>query len=123
MHEPVDDRHRGHRILEDLIPLAEDQGVRGDDDRFLFVALGEEGEEHLQLIAGLLHIADVVEDHVVEALELGEGPGSFRSRLAASNCVTSLKVGVNNTFNWCRWIHSRPSAATKRDLPIMPLPA
>jgi hypothetical protein len=27
--------------------------------------------------------------------------------LAASNWVTSLKVGVKSTFNWSRWTHSR----------------
>jgi hypothetical protein len=42
MHEPVDGGHGRHRVFEDLVPLAEDL-VRGDDDRLLLVALGQEG--------------------------------------------------------------------------------
>ena len=52
--------------LKNLVPLAEDQ-VRGDGDRLLLVALGEEGEQDLHFLAGLLHVADIVEDDDVPA--------------------------------------------------------
>jgi hypothetical protein len=45
MHQPVDGRHRGHRILEDLIPLAENQ-IGTDEQPPPFVALGERGSLH-----------------------------------------------------------------------------
>jgi hypothetical protein len=73
VHEPVDGGHGGHRVLEDLVPLAEDQ-VGGDDHGALLVALGQEGEEHLHLLARLLHVAEVVEDDRVIPRELGKRP-------------------------------------------------
>jgi hypothetical protein len=42
--EAVGDRHGGHRIVEYLVPLAEDQ-IGGDDDGLLFVAFGQKLEE------------------------------------------------------------------------------
>ena len=74
MHEAVDGCHGGHGILEDLIPLGEAQ-VGGDHDRLLLVALGQEVEEGLHFLAGLLDIADVVNDDTVEALEPVNGLG------------------------------------------------
>ena len=67
MDEPVDGGHGGHRVLEDPVPLAEDQ-VGGDHDGFLLVALGQEVEEDLHFVAGLLHVTDVVDDDGVEVI-------------------------------------------------------
>lgn len=75
--EAVDGGHRGHRVLEDLVPLGEDQ-VRGDDDGLFFVTLGEEVKEHFHLLAGLLDVADVVDDRGVEALEPRDGLGQLQ---------------------------------------------
>ena len=72
MNEAVDGGHRGHRVLEDLVPLGEDQ-VGGDDDGLLLVTLSEEMEEYLHLLGRLLDVADVVDDDGVEALEPGDG--------------------------------------------------
>ena len=69
--EPVDHRRRRHRILEDPVPLAEDQ-VAGDQHALALVPLGQEGEEHLHLVAALLHIPDVIEDDRVVAVQLPE---------------------------------------------------
>ena len=56
------DRGRGrHGVLEDLVPLREDQVAR-DHHAATLVSFGEQGEEHLHLLAVLLHIADVVDD-------------------------------------------------------------
>ena len=72
VNEAVDGGHRGHRVLEDLVPLGEDQ-VGGDDDGLLLVALGEKMEEDLHLLRRLLDVADVVNDDGVEALQPGDG--------------------------------------------------
>ena len=71
MHQPVDGRHRRHRILEDLVPLAEHQ-IRADEQTPPLVALGSQREEHLHLFPALLHVADVVEDEHIVAVELFE---------------------------------------------------
>jgi len=57
----LDHRRRRHGVLEDPIPLAEDD-IAGDDHAAALVAFGEGGEEHLHLVAALLHVSDVVED-------------------------------------------------------------
>ena len=80
VHEPIDGGHRGHRVLEDLVPLGEDQ-VRGDDDGLFLVAFGEEVKEHLHLLAGLLDVADVVDDDGVEALESSDRLRQFQVAL------------------------------------------
>src|SRR5713226_8371341 len=41
MNDAIYRRHRGHRVFEDLIPLAKNQ-IRRNDHRFVFIALGEE---------------------------------------------------------------------------------
>ena len=60
VHHPVNGRRRGHRVLEDLVPLREHQ-VTGDHHAPAFVALGEEGEEHLHLGAVLLLLLERVQ--------------------------------------------------------------
>ena len=69
VNEAIDGGHGGHGILEDLVPLGEDQ-VRGDDNALLFVAFGQELEEDLHLLTGLLDVTDVIEDDGIEAVEL-----------------------------------------------------
>src|SRR5258708_6554004 len=62
MNDAIYRRHRGHRVFEDLIPLAKNQ-IRRNDHRFVFIALGEEREEHFHLVTVLLYIADVIENN------------------------------------------------------------
>jgi hypothetical protein len=38
MYDAVERGHRGHRVFENLVPLAKDE-VRGDDNRSTFVSL------------------------------------------------------------------------------------
>ena len=45
MHQPVDGRRRGHRVLEDLLPLGERKAA-GQHHAAALVALGEQGEQH-----------------------------------------------------------------------------
>ena len=61
----------GHGILEDPIPLTEDQ-VGGDLQAAPFVPLGKESEQHLHFFTALLHITDVVQYHDLEAVKLLE---------------------------------------------------
>lgn len=68
MHHPIDGSCGRHRISEDLVPFAEDQ-IAGDQDGAPFIAFGEQGEQHLHLLAVLLHIPQVIEDEGVEAIE------------------------------------------------------
>lgn len=68
--DPVD-RRRGHRVLDDAIPLAEDDVAR-DEDAAALVTFREECEEHLHLVATLLDVADVVEDDGVETVQQRE---------------------------------------------------
>src|SRR6201995_4307783 len=68
VNEPVDRGGGGHRVFEDPVPLAEHE-VAGDHHATALVTLGEEGEQHLHLVAVLLDVADVVADHGVEAVE------------------------------------------------------
>src|SRR5258706_13979467 len=74
MDDPVDGGGRGHGVLEDLIPLAEHQ-VGGDEHTPALVTFSEQGEEHFHLLAVLLNVADVVEDHRFEADELAHFRG------------------------------------------------
>src|SRR6185312_11887238 len=74
MHEAVDGGRGGHGILEDAVPLAENE-VRGDDDGPPLIALCEKGEQDLDLVGRLLDVANVVEDDHVEEVEPTECPG------------------------------------------------
>lgn len=110
MHEAIDGGGGGHRILEDAVPLAENEIAR-NHHALSFVTLGEEREEHLHLVAALLHVANVVEDDHVEAVERGEfaleAEISFRSEEALDegergrekNPVTALDELVTNRAN------------------------
>ena len=68
VNDAVDGGRRGHRVLEDPVPLAEHE-VAGDHERPPLVALGHEGEEHLYLVSALLDVPDVVEDQELEGVE------------------------------------------------------
>jgi hypothetical protein len=58
----------GQGVFEDLIPLRENE-IGSDDDTAAFISFGEQGEEHLHLITGLLDVADVIEDQNLKAVE------------------------------------------------------
>ena len=91
MDEPIDGGHGGHRVLEDLIPLTEDQ-VGGDQHRALpLVAFGEEGEEHLHLVLRLTDVAEVVADDGVEAMEFGEQVRQFEIAFGDEQLVDELE--------------------------------
>jgi serine/threonine-protein kinase len=51
-----------------------------DDHALALVSLGEERKENLHLVAVLLHVADVVENHRVEAVEDGKFPSQVAMR-------------------------------------------
>jgi len=62
--QPVDRRRGGHEILEDALPLREGQ-VAGEQDAAAFTAVGQQGKQHLHLLAAVLDIADVVDDQTI----------------------------------------------------------
>src|ERR1035437_3056249 len=49
MHEPINCRHGGHRVLEDLIPFREHQ-VAGDHHAAPLLAFGQEREQHFHFL-------------------------------------------------------------------------
>ena len=59
---------RGHGIFEDLIPLRKDQ-VSSNDDAAALVVFSQRGEENSHFIAGLLDVADVVEDQYFKVIQ------------------------------------------------------
>mgnify|MGYP001209608559 CR=1 FL=1 len=61
VYQAVDGRGGGHLVLEDFVPLGKGQ-VAGEHDRATLIAVGEQVEEDLHLLARLLDIANVVED-------------------------------------------------------------
>ena len=86
MDEAVDGGGGGHGILEDPVPLAEDE-VAGDEHGAALVALGHEGEEDLDLVGVLLDVADVVEDEQLEVVELAQGAGEVEVALGGEEVL------------------------------------
>ncbi len=68
MDQSIDGGSGRHRILEDSIPLGADQIAR-DRNAAALIALAEEGEEHLHLVAVLLDVSDVINDDQIEGVE------------------------------------------------------
>jgi len=62
---------RSHRVLEDPVPLREDQ-VRRQNDAAPLVTLSQQREEHLHFVPVVLHIADVVQNQTRKAVETGQ---------------------------------------------------
>src|ERR1700728_1766234 len=73
MHETIDCGGGRHGVLEDSLPLTEDEVAR-DEYRAALVALCHQREEDLGLLGGLLHIPDVIENQEVVDVERAEGP-------------------------------------------------
>src|SRR5450756_2741996 len=73
MDQPVDGGGRRHLVSEDPIPLAEEQVARQHHGAAL-VAFGEQRKEHLRLFRALLDVAQIIEQHDLEVVELAQGP-------------------------------------------------
>ena len=69
MYDSVDGGRGGHRVLEDAVPLREDE-VAADEHAPTLVPLGKEGEEDLHLGTVLLDVAEVVQDDRIEAVRI-----------------------------------------------------
>ena len=73
MYETIDSGHGGERVVEDLVPLREDQ-IATDHHAASLVTFGQEGEKHFHFFAALLDVSDAVEDYdavAVQPLEQG----------------------------------------------------
>ena len=64
MDEPVDGSSGGHGILEDLLPVGEGE-IAGEQDTAALIAVSQEREQDLHLVATLLDVADVVDNQGV----------------------------------------------------------
>src|SRR5437867_1175298 len=82
MYETIDGRGGRHGVLEDSVPLTEDEVAR-DEHGAALVALGHQREEHLGLLGRLLHVPDVIEDQEVVDVERTEGP--WQREIASRN--------------------------------------
>src|ERR1035437_5837240 len=71
MDQAIHRRHRGHRVLENLVPLREDQ-IAAQQHAAPLIALGQKGEEHFHLLPRLLHVAQVVQNNGLKAVQLLE---------------------------------------------------
>src|SRR5579871_35172 len=71
MDDPVEGRHRRHRMFENPLPFGEDE-VRRNSNRSIFVSLGQEGKQDLHFVALLLQVADVIQDHASKTVELAQ---------------------------------------------------
>jgi len=74
MHEAIDGCGSCHRILEDLVPFAEDK-ITGDNHASPLIAFCKECEEHLDLFGALLDVADVVQNQDIEFIEFAQSSG------------------------------------------------
>ena len=73
MHQPVNGSNRHHRVGKDAVPLAE--GLIGRNQQaFAFISMSNQLKEDRGFSFRLLHVAQVVEDEQVKAVELFE-PG------------------------------------------------
>ena len=68
MDQTVNGRHGSHGIFEDPFPLTEHE-IGCNHDRFAFIALCEEREEHLHFITVLLDIPDIIENDTGEFIQ------------------------------------------------------
>ena len=89
MHDPVDRSRRGHRALEDLLPLAEHQVAR-HDQRAALIALGDQREEHLGLVRSVLQVSEVVKDENLEVVELAQHPRQVEVSLRGQQVLDEL---------------------------------
>jgi hypothetical protein len=68
VNKAIDGSGSGDLVLEDAIPLRKNEIAR-KDDAAAFIALREEGEEDLHLIARLLNIAKIIKDDSVKLIK------------------------------------------------------
>ena len=79
-----------HGVLEDSVPLAEDQ-VAGDQHGVSLVALGHQGEEHFDFLDVVLDISDAVEDQELVVVESAESTWQVEITLAREQVLREAK--------------------------------
>ncbi len=72
VHQSIDGSCCGHRVFEDLIPLAEGEIAR-QQHAAAFVAFRQQSKENLHLFAALLYVPEVVDDQPLEARKVTKG--------------------------------------------------
>src|SRR5258708_5193539 len=71
MHQTVHRCHRRHRVLENLVPLRENQ-IAAQQYAAPLISLGQKGEEHFHLLPRLLNVSQVVQNDRLKAVQLLE---------------------------------------------------
>jgi hypothetical protein len=86
MHQPVDGRHRGHRVFENLVPFREDQ-VAADQHAAPLITLRQEREQDLHLLPILLHVSNIIQNTFTE-----QGRKAFAGTETAPTSEAVLKA-------------------------------
>ena len=86
MNHPINRRKRGHGIFKNLLPFREDE-IGSNHDRLVFVALSQEGKEHLHFIAVLLNIADIIQNDTGKLVQAGEFLGQAQITLSGKQAL------------------------------------
>lgn len=69
VHQSIDRRRAGYSLLEDFIPFAENE-IAGDHLAFAFISFRKKSEEQFHFFPALLDIADIINQHDFESIEL-----------------------------------------------------
>jgi hypothetical protein len=93
MNDPVNSSRRGQGILEDLIPLGENQ-IGGNDHTTSFVPFGQKGKEHLHFLPVLLNIAKIIEDNHLKTVQPFELPLQFIIPFGPEQTINQLEGGT-----------------------------
>ena len=97
MHQAVNGGRGGHRILEDRFPFRKSE-IAGQHHRAAFVALGQEWEEHLHLLATLLDVTDVVDHQGLEGGESLENPAELQIAFGNQQFLDQQTAGTEMDF-------------------------
>ena len=89
VNQPIHCRHRRHRILENLVPLGEDQ-ITADHEAPALIPFSKEGEENLHLLSGLLNVAQIIKDNNGVTVEFLEHCLQLQSRFGLQELLHHL---------------------------------
>ena len=116
VHQAVDRGHGHGWVGEDLVPLAE-RLIAGGDQAAALVALGDELEQDVGFGLVLAHVAEVVEDEHVEAVELCQGSGEREIAPCRLELLDEIGCSVKSTRLPVS-TRAAPKAAARCVLPV-----
>jgi len=87
----------GHRVLENLIPLGEDE-IGSNDHAAAFIAFGKQGEKDFHLVTRLLNIANIIQDQDFKTVQTTEFKLQFEITPVAKQAIhQAVGWGKENT--------------------------